>query len=251
MISIARTRYTNGADAFSRSPAFLNWDRRARGGAGGVILQESRAWIAGLSDECGAGPAVAIAAKNAFDPAESEVDMLVRYIDETLWGSPLDRSANLTVQDASYGVRASMFYADKPGFPYTVKPCWGRTRSETRWRSYNYPHVTVVYWAMYRVFRNHCDWGNGRGWEWYLGMAVNTTLQGMAAQGKFNEFGLMAGTVWSLLLGDLDAEATATGADDRGVSNVWAEAAVSIRALMKNRAEGLTFFYHSYRFARA
>ena len=44
-------------DAFYRSPSFLNWDRRRSA----VVLQEKRAWISGLSDECGASPGVSMA----------------------------------------------------------------------------------------------------------------------------------------------------------------------------------------------
>ena len=55
-------------------------------------------------------------------------------------------------------------------------------------RSYNYPHVTIVYWSLYRVGRNY---GNAssklvqhQSWEWYLHQAVNTTLLGLRNQGK-------------------------------------------------------------------
>jgi hypothetical protein len=59
--------YTNQSDQFSRAPSYLNYDRRASASAetgltnssnGGVILQNDLAWIAGLSDECGAGCAM-------------------------------------------------------------------------------------------------------------------------------------------------------------------------------------------------
>lgn len=43
--------YTDTSDPFSRAPSFLNYDRRT----GSVILQDTLAWISGLSDECGAG----------------------------------------------------------------------------------------------------------------------------------------------------------------------------------------------------
>lgn len=43
--------FNDTTDAFHRAPSFLNYDRRTSS----VILQAALAWIAGLSDECGAG----------------------------------------------------------------------------------------------------------------------------------------------------------------------------------------------------
>ena len=81
-----------------------------------------------------------------------------------------------------------MFYSGKAGFEYSVKPCWDEPRSLTHWRSYNYPHVTIVYWALYRLGRNYDGLVKRQPWQWYLGQAVNTTLQGMGKQGGYNQF---------------------------------------------------------------
>lgn len=48
-----------------------------------------------------------------------------------------------------------MFYSGLPNFNYSGHPCWDKARSETRWRSYNYPHVTALYWSLYRLARNY------------------------------------------------------------------------------------------------
>ena len=57
-------------------------------------------------------PGVGQAMKNLFAPNVSTVTQLEEYIATTLWGSDTDRVAELTtVQDAAYGVRASMFYS--------------------------------------------------------------------------------------------------------------------------------------------
>ena len=83
-----------------------------------------------------------------------------------------------------------MFYSGKPGYHYAVDPCWDRPRSLTRWRSYNYPHVTIVYWSLYRLARNYdgAALGLARPWQWYLRQAVNTTL-GVQRHGGYNQFG--------------------------------------------------------------
>ena len=122
-------------DAFHRTAALMNWDRDR----GAQILQEARAWIAGLSDECGAGPGVYLASKVLFAPHESEVQLLDRYVHSVLWGSEASRAAGWTVQSNNYGVRASMFFSGLEHFNYTVEPCWDEARSKTLWRSYNYP----------------------------------------------------------------------------------------------------------------
>ena len=228
--------YDNPADPFHRTAALLNWNRDADSGNGGQILQESRAWIAGLSDECGAGPAVALASKNLWAPRQDELALLERYVDEVLWGKDdAQRLSNHTVQSSSYGVRASMFFSGLAGFKYTVNPCWDEARSLTTWRSYNYPHVTIVYWSLYRVARNY---GNAsvltKGWQWYLGQAVNTTLLGVARHGQYNGEGLMAGSVWRLLLHDLKREGSESNDD---ATKMWLAAAEQIETFMRGRAE--------------
>jgi hypothetical protein len=225
------------SDPFHRTAALLNWNRNADNGRGHQITQESRAWIAGLSDECGAGPAVAMASKNLWAPQLDELALLERYVDEVLWGTDAaQRLANHTVQSTTYGVRASMFFSGLPDFNYTVKPCWDEARSLTTWRSYNYPHVTIVYWSLYRAARNY---GGAsllkKSWDWYLGQAVNTTLLGVARHGQYNSEGLMAGSVWRHLLHDLKRESSEVGPE---TTNRWLAAAADIEAFMLGRAEG-------------
>jgi hypothetical protein len=148
-----------------------------------------------------------------------------------------------------------MFFSGLPGFNYTVAPCWDEARSLTTWRSYNYPHVTIVYWSLYRAARNYGDVsGLRQDWQWYLGQAVNTTLLGVAKHGRYNGEGLMAGSVWRLLLHDLKREGAAAGQSEaanadgktearRGGGEEsskqrWLDAAAQIEAFMRGRAEG-------------
>ena len=235
--------YTEANDAFSRSPSYLNFDRRLHGNQGGVILQNNLAWIAGLSDECGAGPAVAMAIKNLYAPTRAGVEELEMYVHGTLWGTDSSRAALRTVQDGSYGVRASMFYSGLSGFNYTVAPCWDKVRSQTRWRSYNYPHVTIVYWSLYRIARNYPNLNlTQTPWLWYMQQAANTTIIGLQKQGTFSQFGLMAGSCWIELLHDLRAEATATttttgaaGATPPEWAGWASQAADELEAFMRSR----------------
>ena len=208
----ADTYYTDNGDAFGRAPAFLNWDTRAAGGGwdrggvrGGRILQDQKAWIAGLSDECGASPAVGVAMSVLHLPQRSLVAQLEAYVDGTLWGGVQSKE--------DFGVHASLFFSGKAGFDYTIDTwgTWDEGRGLTTWRSYNYPHVTVVYWVLYRLARQYDGLVSAHPWDWYLGQALNTTL-GMKALGRYNGLGLMVGSVWVHLLSDLHEEAAVADA---------------------------------------
>jgi hypothetical protein len=95
--------YNVTGDAFDRAPSFMNWDTRLTpptglssgstsgdsgsgdsGSSGGQvstdeasegswILQDHHAWVSGISDECGASPAVGMAIKNMLDPDQRQV----------------------------------------------------------------------------------------------------------------------------------------------------------------------------------
>jgi len=63
-----------------------------------------------------------------------------------------------------------------PDYKYTIDTygAWPERRSRTTWRSYNYPHVTVVYWVLYRLSRLYDNLVTAHPWEWYLSQALNT-----------------------------------------------------------------------------
>jgi hypothetical protein len=163
--------------------------------------------------------------KNMLQPNATQIELLQNYILQTLWGSEADRGANNTVQDSNYGIRASMFYSGMPGFNYTTQPDWDLSRSLTRWRSYNYPHPTATYWALYRLARYYQNLlpAASPDWSWYLGQAANTTMLGMAKAGGYNAFGLMVGSVFAELLRDLQREG-------------WLGAAQDLEVFMQGRA---------------
>lgn len=97
--------FTDANDPFHRAPAFLNSDTRPtqRGVVDGLILQDQKAWVAGLSDECGAAPAVGMAMSVLRHPQPAYVQQLEQYVHGTLWGNDSDRTAHRTVQFDNYG----------------------------------------------------------------------------------------------------------------------------------------------------
>lgn len=75
--------FDNSSDPFHRSPSVISYDRSVNA----VVKDEARAWIAGLSDEAGAGSWLAATMKQFAQPSAAEVTKLERFVNETLWGS--------------------------------------------------------------------------------------------------------------------------------------------------------------------
>jgi len=91
-------------------------------------------------------------------------------------------------------------------------------------RSYNYPHVAAAHWALYRLARNHQGLVTNHAWDWYLQRA-HQTAQAMVRQApQHAQFGQMEGTVFLLILLDLQREG-------------WTAEAKALEATMRRRAE--------------
>ncbi|MES2463461.1 MAG: DUF5695 domain-containing protein [Armatimonadota bacterium] len=222
--------FTDTTDPFHRAPSAITYDREKNE----QVLQDSRVWISGLSDEGGAGSWLAAGMKEFAQPRKEEVAKYEQFVDEVLWG-------NIQFKDGQnkYGVRKSVFFYDPkalPNFPYSKERDW---RSWTSWnqklsedigRGYNYPHVVAAYWAMYRIARNHPGMVTRHPWQWYLDQAYETTafMFSRTPQGDrrvgYVELGLMEGTVFAVLLDDLKREKRTTQA-------------AAVEALMRERAD--------------
>ena len=217
-------------DPFGRSPSVISYDREADK----QLVQETRAWIAGLGDEGGSGSWLAAAMKEFGQPNPTEVAQYEQFVNEVLWG-------NLQFSEGpeKWGVRKTTFYYDPkklPDFHYDPKidgrswTNWNYDVSQDIGRGYNYPHVVAAYWAMYRIARNHPGLVKSHDWQWYLNQAYETTnfAFGRKANGQRNvgyvELGLMDGTVFLELLKDLKREN-------------WDARANRVEALMRERAE--------------
>lgn len=216
--------FADSADPFHRSPAAITYDREA----GRQVTQESRVWIAGLSDEAGAGSWLALAMKEWGEPDRDQVARLQQFVDGVLWG-------HLQYKDGpeQYGVRKSLFYYQPNQFPpefYRSDLNW---KSWTSWnekaasavdRSFNYPHVASAYWVLYRLARNHPGLVADHRWQWYLDQAYQTTMAMMRFAPHYTQFGQMEGDVFVWILDDLKRE------------GMTAEA-TQIEAAMRKRAE--------------
>lgn len=207
-----RQWYENPNDPFGRSPSIMSYDRETDR----ILTQESRVWIAGLSDEGGAGSWIAAACKLWAQPDPSQVRKFERFVNEVVWGRLQYSEGNL-----KYGVRKSLFYYttnEIPGFTYDPSLNW---RTWTSWseqearsvgRGYNYPHVVIAYWTLYRLARHHPGLVTSHPWSWFLDQAWHTAMfltsrtpEGRPRVGYVN-WGLMQGTVFLELLEDLKRE---------------------------------------------
>ncbi|MGH9731460.1 MAG: DUF5695 domain-containing protein, partial [Candidatus Acidiferrales bacterium] len=160
--------FVDPKDPFHRSPSVMTYDREADH----IVTQDSRVWIAGLSDEGGAGSWLAAIMKEFGQPNKEELAKYQQFVDGVLWGG-------IQYKDGpeKYGVRKSLFYYQPNELP------WGYYRSDLDWgswtswnkkaseavdRSYNYPHVAAAYWVLYRLARDHQGLVTDHPWQWYL-----------------------------------------------------------------------------------
>jgi hypothetical protein len=204
--------FTDMKDPFHRAPSFLSYDRET----GQFVLQDSRVWIAGLSDEGGAGSWLAVAMKQLIQPKKEEIDKLEQFVDGVVDGG-------LQFKDGEhpYGVRKSLFYYQPdqmpPGyyhsnFDWTTWTSWNQKASEAVDRSYDYPHVAATFWVLYRLARNNQGLVTAHSWDWYLKRAYETSVAMTNYAAGLAEFGQMEGSIFVQILADLKKEGLDTEA---------------------------------------
>lgn len=191
---------------FHRSPSFISYDNELHK----QITQNNRAWIAGLSDEGGAGSWLGMIMKQLVIPDKNEINHIQRFVDSTLWGGIQYKSGAL-----KYGVRKSLFFYAPDSFPkktynsdidFHTWSAWPEKEAASVGRSYNYPHVAAAYWVMYRLARYHQGLVTNHQWHWYLEQAFHTSLAMVNLAPYYTQFGQMEGTVFYLILKDLKRE---------------------------------------------
>ncbi|WP_313439029.1 DUF5695 domain-containing protein [Novosphingobium sp.] len=192
-------------DPFHRSPAILSYDREDNK----ILTQDGRVWVAGMSDEGGAGSWVAAMMKQLDNPKPDEVAKLERLVNETVLGT-------LQVKDGAQAgaVKKSIFYYDPVEFPNYYDPkidwkswtAWSKKDSNDLGRSYNYPHVAIGHWVLYRLARDNQGLVKQHDWKFYLDWAYRTTVAMMRDAPYYAQFGQMEGDVFVDILKDLKRE---------------------------------------------
>jgi hypothetical protein len=198
--------FDDANDPFHRSPSAITYDREANR----QVTQDSRVWIAGLSDEAGAGSWLAAAMKEFGQPDPQEIAKYEQFVDHVLWGG-----IQYSDGPQQYAVRKSLFYYQPDQLPagyyasaldWKSWTSWNREQSQAVDRSFNYPHVAAAYWVMYRLARDHQGLVTDHPWQWYLDHAYQTTMAMMKFAPYYTQFGQMEGDVFVATLRDLQRE---------------------------------------------
>lgn len=198
--------YENDQDLFGRHQSVISYDIEENA----KVLEDSRAWIPGLSDEAGAGSWLAAMMKQVVNPEKGEIEKLSTFYHQTLWGG-----IQYSEGPKKYGVRKSMFYYEPKKFPegtynkninYSTWAAWDQEQAESTVRSYNYPHVAAAHWVMYRLSRFHKNLVDQKSWDWYLENAYHTAVAMVEQAPHYAQYGQMEGTIFLLILKDLQKE---------------------------------------------
>jgi hypothetical protein len=208
-----RQFYDDEHDPFERAPAILSYDHETNR----ILTQESRVWIAGMSDEGGAGSWVAAMMKQLDNPVRQEIAKLERVVNETVVGK-----LQVAGGKQAGGVRKSLFYYEPERHPGYYDPsidwqswtAWSKEEADSLARSYNYPHVAAGHWVLYRLARNHQGLVTLRDWRSYLEHAYLTAVAMLRDAPRYAQFGQMEGEVFLEILKDLKREGMMPQADE-------------------------------------
>jgi hypothetical protein len=118
-------------------------------------------------DDPGLGKPAYLAAKNAEFPVPREVEALDYYIAHFVWGG-LQRTTNEKYAYGLYGI---------PDWKHNRESAdAGKAGQLHIWRPYDYPHVVLLYFSMYRVAKEHPSIGTALRAGDYLRRAYGTAL---------------------------------------------------------------------------
>jgi hypothetical protein len=216
--------FQNAKDPFGRNNSVISYDHEKMQ----QVKEDSRVWIAGLSDEGGAGGWLGAIMKQLVQPDPQEVNKLQLFVNHTLWGG-----LQLREGKEKYGVKKSVYYYQPDEMPagtyskdinYTTWAAWNHKAANDLGRSYNYPHVAAAHWALYRLARYHTGLVKEQKWDWYLENAYQTTMAMVNIAPYYVQFGQMEGSVFLYILQDMKNEG-------------WTAKAAILEQAMKKRAD--------------
>ncbi|WP_206606369.1 DUF5695 domain-containing protein [Steroidobacter cummioxidans] len=198
--------YDDPSDPFKRGSSFMTFDRERNA----VVLQDQRVWMAGLSDEGGAGAWLALIMKQLGAPSASEIEKFERFVTQTL-----DGRLQVNQGPDKFGVRKGLFYYEPQppqgvrydaAIDWTKWSAWRKSQADSVVRSFNYVHVAAAHWVLYRLARYHDGLVKAHDWRWYLDRAYQTALAMPRLAPEYAKFGQMEGEVFIEILRDLQDE---------------------------------------------
>lgn len=211
-------------DPFGRTNSVISYHY----GKNEQVAEDNRAWVAGLSDEGGAGSWVAAIMKQLVQPEKAEIEKMELFVDDVVWGGIQHDEG-----EEQYAVRKSLFYYEPDSMPagtysddvrYGGWPSWNKEGADLIERSYNYPHVAALHWVMYRLARNYEGLVDNHSWNWYLENAYQTAKAMVTHAPYYAQFGQMEGSVFLFILIDMKREG-------------WTDKAGELESMMKARAD--------------
>jgi hypothetical protein len=148
-----------------------------------------------------------LAAKNAEHPLQNEVDVLDYYIQHFVWGG-LQRTTDETYSYGIYGI-----------------PDWKKNRDSRDpgrngklhlWRIYDYSHVVLMYFSMYRTAKYHPQIKTAMKAEEYLQRAYGTALAMFTVPNEIEKWEAYGTGLYNeLIIPDLIGELQAAGMNDQ------------------------------------
>ncbi len=118
-------------------------------------------------DDPGLSKPAYLSSKNAEFPDQAQVDALDHYVASFVWGG-LQKTTDETFSYGIYGIPDWKTNRD------SKEP--GRTGRQHLWRIYDYPHIVLTYYSLYRVARNHPEVHTALDAKAYLRRAYGTAL---------------------------------------------------------------------------
>jgi hypothetical protein len=206
--------FTDTSDPFHRAPSVMSYDRDVNQ----IVMQDSRAWIAGLGDEGGAGSWISTIMKQLGEPDKEELAKFQQFVDGVVWGT-----MQYTDGPKKFGVRKSLFYYQPDQMPagfynkdfdWSSWTSWNKAHAERVDRSFDYPHVAASYWVLYRLARNYDGLVTNHPWNWYLKNAYETSVAMTKLAPEYAVFGQMEGDIFLQIMADLRHEGMNAQADD-------------------------------------
>ncbi|MDD3409902.1 MAG: DUF5695 domain-containing protein [Eubacteriales bacterium] len=135
-----RQFYDNPQDLYNRHGLFLPYDDQLDT----LYLESEESWQVGGTDEYCFTVAMFLAEKNAHFPCQQEIDVLERFVDEGLWRS--------RVQDPdTFEVIRGMFWEENTPADADQGNKWTYERSRSKLRTFNYPLLMDVFFALYQI----------------------------------------------------------------------------------------------------
>jgi hypothetical protein len=161
-------------------------------------------------DDPGLAKAPFVALKNMEYPVAGQIEALDAYIDNFVWGK-LQMNDEESHPFGIYGI-----------------PNWKRNRDSQEsgakgklhiWRIYDYPHIAMLYWAMYRIAQRYPTIPMQHPAEEYLRRAAGTAIAMFVIPMEIREWnayktGLYNELIYTRLIADLRREGMTESADE-------------------------------------